>query len=161
MKKRDERGGLGDEAASEREQERERKGEPGCRGALPAVCVVHAFQPGGSKPGKGRAHTHTHTHSYIHTQTYTTIPKGDTFIESKNTLYTHLHDIVHSLKSTHTHIDTYTHTHTVRRVCGFQTGSLCTSLLALKCFDSERGRTNPSEMFFVAAPSQPTPNPLS
>ncbi len=69
---------------------RSEKGEPGCRGALPAVCVVHAFQPGGSKPGKGRAHTHTHTHSYVHTHIlYTMIPKGETFIEHKNTLYTH------------------------------------------------------------------------
>lgn len=79
-----ERGGVGDEAASRGVKEKERTREPGCRGALPAVCVVHAFQPGGSKPGKGRAHTHTRTY----TQTYTTIPNGDTFIERKDTLYT-------------------------------------------------------------------------
>lgn len=51
-KKRDEKGGVEDEAASEKEKAKEekkkRKREPGCRGALPAVCVVRAFQPAGS-----------------------------------------------------------------------------------------------------------------
>lgn len=80
------------------EKESVRKGEPGCRGALPGICVVHAFQPGGSKPGKRRAHTHTHicaqAHTLsVHTQTYIIIPKGEIFIEYKNTLYTPLHDI--------------------------------------------------------------------
>lgn len=46
-------------------------------------------------------------------------------------------------------------------MCGSQTGFLCTSLLTLKCFDSEQGRTNPSEMFFVASRGQPNPDFVS
>lgn len=67
------------------ERETVEKGEPGCRGALPGICVVHAFLPGGSKPGKGRARTHMHLNC---TQTYTIIPKGKTYIEHKSILYT-------------------------------------------------------------------------
>lgn len=70
---------------SKAEKETAKKREPGCRGALPGVCVVHAFQPGGSKPGRGRAqHTLPHRHTAsVHTQKYIRIPKGETFNEHK------------------------------------------------------------------------------
>ncbi len=109
VKNREEKGGVEEEAASEGEKETERKGEPGCRGALPVVCVVHAFQPGGSKPGRGRVHTHT----YVHTKTYTTIPKGETLLNTK----THY---IHTCKTKfkeHTHTYRHTHTHTQFGLC--------------------------------------------
>lgn len=89
------RGGAGDEAASEGEKETEGKGEPGCRGALPAVCVVHAFQPGGSKPGKGRAHTHSHTLTYTHRHTQQ-FPKAKHLLNTK-THYIHTRMILYEV----------------------------------------------------------------
>ena len=91
VKKRDERGGVRDEAASEGEKETERKGgarlswSPASRLCGPCVPAWRKQ----ARQGKG-----THTHTEIHTQTYTIIPKGETFIEHKNTLYTHLYDKV-------------------------------------------------------------------
>lgn len=93
MKKGKKRKGAGDQAASEGEKETEGKGEPGCRGALPAVCVVHAFQPGGSKPGKGKAHTHAHMHTHRHAQQF---PKAKHLLNTK-THYIHTCTILHKV----------------------------------------------------------------
>lgn len=132
--------------AARREGEREKGGARLSWSAASRLCGPCV--PAWRKQARQRKGTHTLMSTH---RLYTTIPKGDTFIERKNTLYTHLYDIVHSLKSAHAQ----RHTHAVWLVCGFQTSSLCTSLLALKCFDSEQGRTNPSEMFFCCS-SGPT-----
>lgn len=90
--------------------------EPGCRGALPAVCVVYAFQPGGSKPGKRRAHTLN-----AHQQTYTTIPRSDIYRTEKHIICT----ILNSLKNTHI------------------AWLVSDRHRFLKCFDLAQGRTKP------------------
>lgn len=84
MKNRNKRGGVGDEVVSR--GEKEKRGEPGYHGVLPGVCVVHAFQPEGSKPGKRGAHTH----NCIHTDTQ--VPKVIHLLNAK-TLFMHTRTI--------------------------------------------------------------------
>lgn len=72
----------------QQEKERRRKRERGSQAVVercqPSVWSMRSSLEEASQAREG----HTHTHTYVHTQIYTTIPKGNTFIESKNTIYT-------------------------------------------------------------------------
>lgn len=83
-----------------------------------------------------------------HTHTHTKFPKAIHLLNA-NTLYTHLYNTVQSLKSTsaHTHATHQTHTHTQSLAHVWLSDRLLLHLSALTSFDSEQGRTNPSEMF--------------
>lgn len=84
--------------------------------------MVHAFQPGGSKPGKGRANALTHSQLRCTRRNVQQFPK------------------LRYLSNTKTH---YTHTRVILR----DTKRARTQAPPGKCFDSEQQRTNLSGMF--------------